>query len=345
MAALLKSEVFEACADIYAETGKPPTQQQVRERLGKGSFSTLGPWRKEWCEHFLVDAAVADVLPQQVNKAIALLYQSMQTEVSQDISQMRANYEAQVEDVRNQLEREQAARQALEEQVGQLKVDNRELKVDIAVRDTQIDDARKDLADSLQRHRDLQKTLRQLQMDLDKEAKALRTARENETQLNRDVAHLSKSLGETEGRLSSMQSELDRSESKRNKSEEHHLKVESEWKQKTQDLTREVIRLQTIADRVPDLEASANLAVELQAEVGRLRSLETDNQKLVSEIAGIQATANRVPVLEQDLRNQVTANGGLQEKIKELRRQAAALQDQLAEAATSTAHSRGLEPK
>ncbi len=328
---LVKSDVFEACAAIFQETGKPPTQRQILEKVKRGSYATIGPWRKEWCEKFLVEGVAADVLPQQVNKMIALLYQSMQSEVTQDIALLRANYEAQVEDLRKQLEQEQGAKQALEAKVGQLSVDYRELQVDIAQRDTQIDALRQDCEDHKQEEKDLKESAQRLQADLDKEQKALREARENEGKLNREVAQLSKSLGETEGRLSGVQGDLNVSERKLQETEQHLSRA----KLQCQELTGEVTRLQTIADRVPELEASANRTVELQSEVGRLQTLEITHQNLVREMSETKASADRVPGLEKALRDQDRANGRLQANVEELQRQVAALQDQLAKAATA----------
>lgn len=45
--ALNRDQVFAAAAAIVAEGGKP-TQATVRQRLGTGSFTTIGAWLSEW---------------------------------------------------------------------------------------------------------------------------------------------------------------------------------------------------------------------------------------------------------------------------------------------------------
>lgn len=47
MATVTRESVFEA-ADAIAATGEIPIQAVVRERLGGGSFSTIGPFLREW---------------------------------------------------------------------------------------------------------------------------------------------------------------------------------------------------------------------------------------------------------------------------------------------------------
>ena len=45
---ITRDAVFEAAEELAAQLGKAPTQSQVREALGGGSFTTIGPFMKEW---------------------------------------------------------------------------------------------------------------------------------------------------------------------------------------------------------------------------------------------------------------------------------------------------------
>lgn len=66
----MREEVF-AVADAIAAEGGTPTQAGVRERIGRGSMSTIAPLLKEWRETRNERAAVAaDVIPMGVFSAM-----------------------------------------------------------------------------------------------------------------------------------------------------------------------------------------------------------------------------------------------------------------------------------
>lgn len=69
---ITREAVFEAADELAVQLGKPPTQSQVRDALGGGSFSTIGPLVKEWelARSEQIDARDTDI-PEAVQAALA----------------------------------------------------------------------------------------------------------------------------------------------------------------------------------------------------------------------------------------------------------------------------------
>lgn len=69
---ITREAVFEAADELALHLGKAPTQSQVRDALGGGSFSTIGPLVKEWelARSEQIDARDTDV-PEAVQVALA----------------------------------------------------------------------------------------------------------------------------------------------------------------------------------------------------------------------------------------------------------------------------------
>lgn len=70
MAVITKEQVF-AAADALAEAGEKITQQKIRDAVGGGSFSTIGPLLSEWeAARAEVNAARAVVMPDGVKAVL-----------------------------------------------------------------------------------------------------------------------------------------------------------------------------------------------------------------------------------------------------------------------------------
>ena len=61
-------EVQVACNDLLDETGKKPTRQEVRERLGTGSFNTICKFYKEWEANLGEDFEEDEPIPPELQK-------------------------------------------------------------------------------------------------------------------------------------------------------------------------------------------------------------------------------------------------------------------------------------
>lgn len=83
--AISKTRVWAACSESFEKTGKRPTQTSVREITGEGSFSTIGPFIKEWCESYLVDEEAKRNLPPSVVGHINLIWKELLSGASSEI--------------------------------------------------------------------------------------------------------------------------------------------------------------------------------------------------------------------------------------------------------------------
>ena len=83
--AISKTRVWAACSESFEKTGKRPTQASVREITGEGSYSTIGPFIKEWCESYLVDEEAKRNLPPSVVGHINLIWKELLSGASSEI--------------------------------------------------------------------------------------------------------------------------------------------------------------------------------------------------------------------------------------------------------------------
>ena len=58
-----------AAADALAARNERVTIASVRDELGGGSFTTLSPWVKAWKEQHIAEAAAAEELPEEAQRA------------------------------------------------------------------------------------------------------------------------------------------------------------------------------------------------------------------------------------------------------------------------------------
>jgi transposase-like protein len=58
-----------AAADALAARKERVTIASVRDELGGGSFTTLSPWVKAWKEQHVAEAAAAEELPEEAQRA------------------------------------------------------------------------------------------------------------------------------------------------------------------------------------------------------------------------------------------------------------------------------------
>lgn len=69
-ATITKLDVFEAAEQLKA-SGKPVTQARVRDEIGGGSFSTIGPFLKEWEEGQAASQEARDnPVPESISAAL-----------------------------------------------------------------------------------------------------------------------------------------------------------------------------------------------------------------------------------------------------------------------------------
>jgi len=112
-----KEQVFTAATDIHRE-GAVPTVQEVRKRIGSGSYTTinshLGEWRKEHAA-MTAPANIPDI-PERVNDAFKQIW-AMATKAAQGtVETQRQALDA----MRREMDKEQAAMAAEIEELGKL---------------------------------------------------------------------------------------------------------------------------------------------------------------------------------------------------------------------------------
>jgi chromosome segregation ATPase len=124
---ITQGQVFEVAETLVAE-GLAPTVPLVRERLGSGSFTTLGEHLRAWKEKHAA-AAVAEIhdMPEKVRAAFQLAWQvafrNAQTEVEtqrQALEAMRREMEREQRDMTEEIRRLEREIEAAVERGGQL---------------------------------------------------------------------------------------------------------------------------------------------------------------------------------------------------------------------------------
>lgn len=71
--AITDKDIFAAAEDMQA-AGQRPTQTNIREKLGGGSFATIGPALKRWRDERSEESELAEVeLPPELAEAISTL--------------------------------------------------------------------------------------------------------------------------------------------------------------------------------------------------------------------------------------------------------------------------------
>lgn len=147
----LSDEAVFAAADAIAARGMRPTQTGVREEVGSGSYSTIGPALKRWWAAKKESAALADVdLPESVEakgrELLALVWREASTrartghdalqaavaELERAVEEAEAEGARAVETIERELEEEREARSDLTRQVRALELDLAGLRAEAA---------------------------------------------------------------------------------------------------------------------------------------------------------------------------------------------------------------------
>jgi chromosome segregation ATPase len=147
----LSDEQIFAAADALAARGQRPTQTSVREELGSGSFSTIGPALKRWWAAQKEAADLAEVdLPDSVQtkgrELLALVWREASTrartghdalqaavaELERALEEAEAEGARAIETLERELEEEREARAELTRQVRTLELDSAGLRAEAA---------------------------------------------------------------------------------------------------------------------------------------------------------------------------------------------------------------------
>jgi chromosome segregation ATPase len=66
----IKDKIFTAANALMAEGNQNPTNDQVRERIGKGSLAHISPVMREWRDSRKAEVAAALEMPAELKKAV-----------------------------------------------------------------------------------------------------------------------------------------------------------------------------------------------------------------------------------------------------------------------------------
>lgn len=133
--AIDKNEVFSVIDQIAADKKKTPTVSEVREHIGSGSFSTLGPIVAEWREKMQIEAKtqVPD-LPNAATDAFQRVWVLVWSEAQKCLDGERKA----LDDNRKAIENENAK---LLSEYEKIESDNSRFSVQLEVQDKKLKDA------------------------------------------------------------------------------------------------------------------------------------------------------------------------------------------------------------
>lgn len=216
MAKLTREEIFQACDAIWQE-GKIPTNSKVRARLGRGSFSTIAGYLREWKEsssdpnleqvsgiEFPVSSEARELFDRLVKQ---LFYESSAVEESEQVRQLGEENDRLRNDCQN-YSNEIAELRGFKQAFDFLRGDYDRALFELAAYKDGVSPDNKELIDSLQSENEMLKDQNQtLQTDL----QAVRSASERygeQTLQAREREQQSKlQLEESRSQLNLLQSE------------------------------------------------------------------------------------------------------------------------------------------
>ena len=134
-----KKEIVAAASKLLVETGKPPTNQQVRQHLGKGSMSTIVPVMREWRETQSLSATrvpLPDHLKQMIESTLEEFWAVCVDESSTELQISQAQIELLEEEnmtLSGQLEAELEVIAELNEQLALVRTQHQEAETKLMV--------------------------------------------------------------------------------------------------------------------------------------------------------------------------------------------------------------------
>ena len=119
------TEVAKA-AETVKQQGFEPTVDRVREQLGTGSKSTIGPHLRQWKSANLGEGAISG-LPDELLRTVKSLHESIQGDAELKIKEITTELNAAIDDLRAKLSAAQEQNGELTRNNGQLIQQNQEL--------------------------------------------------------------------------------------------------------------------------------------------------------------------------------------------------------------------------
>lgn len=288
---ITKEQIIETAERLQAE-GTNPTQTNVREALGGGSFATIGPILKAWKESEKEDHALAEV---HIPDAIAERFEQMQGALwTAAINEAERRLAAEREALKELQESARLEVAEATEAVQILEAEQEELKNQLAASADEIQKVQSELADYKDRLMNLRQETSQALSD--------RTAKIES--LTATVAELRKSL----------EKEEKRSESLETKSEQQHKEHQDKIDAIRKDHQDE---LKTMQSEHRD---------SLAAEAKKVEQLENQNKHLSARSEHAEA---RLEGAHTEIEQHRTATAKMREKLEAAQQEAAELRGEL----------------
>jgi chromosome segregation ATPase len=174
------TEVAKA-AETVKQQGFEPTVDRVREKLGTGSKSTIGPHLKQWKSANLGEGAIPG-LPDELLKVVKSLHESILGEAELTINEAKTELNAVIEDLKDKLT-------AAQQQNGELASNNEQLTQQNQELTNQLETTNKD-------HLILQLKQEQLEQDVKRLNAELAEEKQNAKQLQANLEYYQEKTAE-----------------------------------------------------------------------------------------------------------------------------------------------------
>ncbi|MCP4286664.1 MAG: hypothetical protein GY792_19830, partial [Gammaproteobacteria bacterium] len=287
------SEIIIAAAEaLYAESGKIPTVQAVRDKMisddmGRGSFSDISPVLKEWrAERQAAKVAQGDI-PGQVRDALeraaGVLWGSFQAEMDERMNAVRQQADAQTQDAGDERDQAIAEVNRLEQDLKTEQRSSAQMQTELQTAQARLADTRQDNARLSERTDQQQARMKQQSVELECVRADLQTAWADAQKQAQRLEEISQKLAEEKGTRHSVEVEAERLRT--NLAEER--------------LAREDISQQLVEEKSTRHNAEANaerLRTDFEGERSARAKSETNAHTLGLENAKL---SERVAIFEQ----------------------------------------------
>lgn len=328
-------------AQAVKERGNEPTVDRVRERLGTGSKSTIGPLLKRWREE-KGEAVDAGGLPSDLVEVIRSLHERLQSNADERVDQVKSELQSTIDELQQRLGQNQASlgqtkadKLSLESELHKVRADNDSLK-------KEMEDLRLKASKTESQRDEAWSRIAELKYSLDEQKEENRALRENYEHYQQKTAEV-RQQERDEYRLAAQHhlSQIQQLLEQATKSETRYMELQSEHRTLRNDYETQRTDLQSNIERFAKFKADMEaLALRLKESVSERDALHQQREaaqdrtaSLASELSAARENAKHLQQLLDRAHQMLhSANQRIEEVVDEnrlIRQEKAVFQGQL----------------